>query len=325
MIYQGDEQLQNTTRLIKESVKKGSGFIDSFLKFSRHDVVEELLPLDLKDILDETYKIISNTFNKGIKIITNIQKPLPIKGDHLSLNQAFINLCNNAREAMTNGGEIKIEAKKHKKKVIVTISDTGCGMDKETLKNIYDPFFTTKDIGEGTGLGLSITHGIIEEHNGEISVSSQPGKGTVIKVSFPMVEEFDRIDSESPLRIRHREGKKILIVDDEPEVLEGFENMVRAIGYEVDLASNGIQAIEHYNSFKPDLVLLDWKMPEMDGVACAKKILENDPAARIVMVSGYQETEEDRIHADVKKNIKAFILKPCDLKELSNVIFRVLK
>jgi C4-dicarboxylate-specific signal transduction histidine kinase/pSer/pThr/pTyr-binding forkhead associated (FHA) protein len=325
MAYSGDEQLVKITKFINESVKKGSDFIDSLLTFSRHDAEKEMFLIDLKDVINEMYNIISNTFDKRIKILNKVEEPLPIKGDFLSLNQVFMNLCNNARDSMVNGGELTIEAKKMNKKVMVTISDTGCGMDEEALKNAFDPFYTTKDVGEGTGLGLSIAHGIVEDHNGDISVSSQPGKGTVFKVSFPKAKEFNQIGSESPLRIKHGGGEKVLIVDDELAVLEGLENMVKAIGYEVDLVSNGIQAIEHYRSFKPDLILMDWKMPNMDGAACAKKILEIDPAARIVMISGYEETEIDKIDNDLKNALKGFVLKPFDIKALSKVIFKVLK
>ena len=176
MAYSQDALLQKITRIINESVRKGSNFIDSLLKFSRQDVEKEMLPINLKDVLDEAYRIISNTFDHRIKIVTKIEDSLPMRGDHLSLNQVFINLCNNARDAMPGGGELTIEAKKDTEKVMVTISDTGCGMDEEIVKNIFDPFYTTKGIGEGTGLGLSITHGIIEEHTGTVSVSSQPNQ-----------------------------------------------------------------------------------------------------------------------------------------------------
>jgi len=325
MAYSQDGLLQKITGTINESVKKGSNFIDSLLKFSRQDIEKELLPLNLKDVLDETYKIISNTFDHRIKIVTKIEESLPIRGDHLSLNQVFINLCNNARDSMPGDGDLKIEAKKDTEKVMVTISDTGCGMDEETLKNIFDPFYTTKDIGEGTGLGLSITHGIIEEHNGTVSVSSQPNKGTTFTISFPIAEKFVQAKSESPLRIRRGKGEKVLIVDDEPDVLKGLENMVKSIGYEVDLARNGNNALEHYKTYKPDVVLLDWKMPIMDGVTCAKKILENDPAARIVIISGYQESAVDGIDTGLKTDIKDFVLKPFDINEISKVISKALQ
>jgi len=324
MVYSQDGQLQKIARAINESVAKGSDFIYSLLRFSRQEVEKENLPLDLKSVLDETYKIISNTFDKSIKIATKIEKPLPIKGDRLSLGQVFINLCNNARDSMPDGGELRIEAKKDKKAVVVTISDTGCGMDEETLKNIFDPFFTTKDVGEGTGLGLSITHGIIKENKGKISVSSQPGKGTIFRVAFPVAEKYEQIEPEAPQRIRHGKGEKILIVDDEPAVLEGLENMIKSIGYKVDSVSSGSQAIEHYKTHKPDVVLLDWKMPHMDGATCAKKILENDPAARIVIISGYQETAINKIDAGLKKTLKGLILKPCKLENLNKAILEAL-
>ncbi len=325
MAYSQDDLLQKITGTINESVKKGSNFIDSLLKFSRQDIEREMLPLNLKDVLDETYKIISNTFDHRIKIVTKIEESLPIRGDYLSLNQVFINLCNNARDSMPGGGDLKIEAKKDTKKVLVTISDTGSGMDDETLKNIFDPFYTTKDIGEGTGLGLSITHGIIEEHNGTVSVSSQPNKGTTFTISFPIAERFVQAESESPLKIRHGKGQKVLIVDDEPDVLKGLENMVKSIGYEVDSARSGNKALEHYKTYKPDVVLLDWKMPIMDGVTCAKKILENDPTARIVIISGYQESAADGIDTGLKINIKDFVLKPFDINEISKVISKALQ
>jgi len=324
MAYSQDGQLQKITRAINESVEKGSDFIYSLLRFSKQEVEKEIFPLDLKSVLDETYKIISNTFDKSIKITMKIEKPLPIKGDRLSLGQVFINLCDNARDSMPDGGELRIEAKKDKKAVVVTISDTGCGMDEETLKNIFDPFFTTKEVGEGTGLGLSITHGIIKEHKGKISVSSQPGKGTLFRVAFPVAEKYEQIKPESPQRIRHGKGEKILIVDDEPAVLEGLENMIKSIGYEVDSVSSGSQAIEHYKMHKPDVVLLDWKMPHMDGATCAKKIIEIDPAARIVIISGYQETATSKIDAGLKKTIKGLILKPCKVEKLNQAILEAL-
>ncbi|UCF73024.1 MAG: response regulator [Deltaproteobacteria bacterium] len=325
MAYRKDKQLQTVTRDVNESVKKGSDFVDSLLKFSRQEDEIEMLPLDLKDVLDETYKIISNTFDTRIRIVTKIEGPLPIRGDHSNLNQVFMNLCNNARDSMPDGGELRIKAKRDRQRVIVTISDTGCGIDGETLKNIFDPFYTTKDVGKGTGLGLSITHGIIEEHHGTISVSSQPGKGTVSKVTFPIAEEFDRIESEFPLKIARGKGQKVLIVDDEPGVLRSLGNMVKAIGYDVDSVRSGSQAIEHYKRQKPDLVLLDWRMPQMDGATCAKKILDNDRAARIVVISGYQDAAVNITDRGLKSGIKGLIIKPFDLKKLGGVISKALR
>ena len=325
MEYSKDKQLQAILRDINESVRSGADLIDSMLKFSRQAAEIKLIPLDLKDVLDETHKIMSNTFDTKIKIVTNIEGQLPIKGDYETLYQVFMNLCNNARESMPDGGVLMIEARKDKQKVVAAISDTGCGIDEETLKNIFDPFYTTKDVGEGTGLGLSLTHGIIKEHHGTISVSSRLGHGTVLKVSFPVAEEIDLIESEPPLKIRRGKGEKILIVDDEPKVLKSLGNMLEAIGYDVDLARNGDQAIKHYKEYKPDLVLLDWKMPNMDGATCAKKILDNDITARIIITTGYQETAINRIDVGLRDRLKAVILKPYDVSKLNEVILKALE
>jgi CheY-like chemotaxis protein len=226
---------------------------------------------------------------------------------------------------MPDGGELTMEAKRANEKVVVTISDTGCGIDEETLKNIFDPFYTTKDVGKGTGLGLSIAHGIIEDHHGTISVSSKPGEGTAFKVAFPAAEQFDRIESEFPLKITRGKGEKVLIVDDEPEVLRSLENMVKALGYKVESAGDADQAIERYKAHKPDLVLLDWKMPEMDGATCATRILKNNQAARIVVISGYHEAGVQVADAGLRDAIKGIIFKPFDLKKLSNTVVKALR
>ncbi len=324
MAYSQDEQVQKIAKVVNESVRKGADFIDSLLKFSRQDIERGMLPLNLEDVITETCKIIRNTFDQKIKINTKVDGALPIKGDHLSLNQAFINLCNNARDSMPDGGELTIEARTDRDEVVVTISDTGLGMDEETLKNIFDPFYTTKDVGQGTGLGLSITHGIIEEHNGAISVSSEPGKGTQFTVSFPVADKFDRIESKSPLKIRRGRGERVLVVDDEPEVLEGLRNMVKAIGYEVDSVSSGPEAIDHYKGHRPDVVIVDWKMANMDGATCAKKIVGIDPTARVILISGYQQSAEKEIEAGLTDIIKDFVIKPFDLKKLSEVLAKAL-
>ena len=324
MAYDQDERLQEITKIMHESVKKGADFIDSLLKFSRQDIERGMLPLDLEDVISETYRIISNTFDQKIKITTQVEGPLPIKGDQVSLNQVFINLCNNARDSMPEGGELTLAGKRVNDDIVVTIFDTGLGMDEDTVKKIFDPFYTTKDVGKGTGLGLSITHGIIEEHNGSISVSSKPGKGTRFTISFPLAEKFDRLESKSPLKIRRGSGETVLIVDDEPDVLEGLNNMVTAIGYEVITADGGIQAIDRFKKYKPDIVLMDWKMANMDGATAATKIVELDPHARVVLISGYQESAKSEIETRLKNVIKDFIIKPFDLKKLSEVVARAL-
>jgi nitrogen-specific signal transduction histidine kinase/CheY-like chemotaxis protein len=325
MAYGKEKQVQEIAGNVNESVKKGSEFIDSLLKFSRRGDENGKLAIDLRDVLEEIYRIISNTFDTRIRITTYIDEPLPLKGDFSGLSQAFMNICNNSRDSMPEGGDLTIEARKVDENAVVSITDTGSGIDKENIKRIFDPFYTTKEVGEGTGLGLSITHGIIKEHGGTISVSSQPGEKTVFKVSIPIAEEHGRVEPKPTLKLRRGKGERILIVDDEPNVLQSLENMLTTIGYASEAANSGRDAIDRYKMLKPDLVLLDWKMPQMDGKTCARKILEQDPDARIVMISGYQDVNIETAGEELQGAIKDFIIKPCDLNELSSIVAKVLK
>jgi len=324
MAFGSNKQVQEIAGSVNESVRKGSEFIDSLLKFSRRGGENGKLVVDLRDLLEEIYRIISNTFDTRIRVALHLEEALPVKGDFSDLSQAFMNICNNSRDSMPEGGDLTIEARREGEKIVVTVSDTGCGIDQENVKRIFDPFYTTKEVGEGTGLGLSITHGIIKEHGATISVSSQPGEGTVFTVFFPLAEEGDRSESKSSATLTRGNGERILIVDDEQNVLQSLENMLTSIGYELDTATSGSEAIERYERIHPDLVLLDWKMPNMDGHTCAKEILRHDPDARIVMISGYQDINIETAHSELQGLIKDYIIKPCNLKELSGVVDKAL-
>ncbi|MFW6147959.1 MAG: ATP-binding protein [Thermodesulfobacteriota bacterium] len=324
MAFGSNKQVQEIAGSVNESVRKGSEFIDSLLKFSRRGSENGKLVLDLSDVLEEIYRIISNTFGAKIRLAIHLEETLPLKGDFSDLSQAFMNICNNSRDAMPNGGELTIEAKREGRHIVTTVSDTGCGIEQENIKRIFDPFFTTKQVGEGTGLGLSITHGIIKEHGGTISVISKPGEGSVFTISLPIAEENQRTESKSSPPIKRGNGERILVVDDEPNVLQSFENLLLSIGYKVDTKTGGREVIEYYDRIRPDLVLLDWKMPYRDGHMCAKDILEHDPDARIVMISGYQDIDTE-IGSELQGRIKDYIIKPCDLNELSRIVDKALK
>ena len=140
MVYAQDKQIQEITNDVNESVRKGSEFIKSFLKFSRRDAKREMLPLDLKEVLEEIYRIISNTFDNKIRIAISIKGSIPVRGDFSNLSQAFMNICNNARDSMPDGGQLTIEAMSTGEEVVVTISDTGYGFDEATVNRIFDPF-----------------------------------------------------------------------------------------------------------------------------------------------------------------------------------------
>jgi CheY-like chemotaxis protein len=246
-----------------------------------------------------------------------------ISGTRSGLSQVFMNLCTNARDAMPDGGELRIEAKQNKGQVEISIADTGIGMDSETLEKCFDPFFTTKDTGKGTGLGLSTIYGIVKNHGGDIKVTSELNKGTTFLVSLPQhpaAEEEKRQEDITAVDTILGNGQKVLVVDDEIEVLKPMEDMLEGLGYSAASAESGKKAIAKYKAWQPDVVLMDRNMPEMDGTKCAQLIIDHDPDARIVLVSGYDEKGVDGLNEQEKLLIKNYLPKPIDMIKLSKIL-----
>jgi signal transduction histidine kinase/putative methionine-R-sulfoxide reductase with GAF domain len=324
MIYGENGEIKEVAKSIYDSVEKGVDLINNLLHFSKRGEKYQLTDLDLADVIVETYKIINRVFNKNISIKLNLDENLFVEGDHSLLSQVFMNLLTNARDAMPDGGTLSIEAKRVKDKVVAVVSDTGEGMDKETMEKIFDPFFTLKDVGTGTGLGLSTTHGIVEQHKGSISVSSELGKGSTFKIGLPFVKTVNLKKYKPEKEMVFGKGQKVLIVDDELPTLEALANMTTQLGYKAISVDKSIEALDSYTKWEPDIVLMDRSMPEMDGVTCIKRILEIEPKAKIVIVSGYEESGPDGIDESIRGVIKGYLNKPCGMRELSQTLSRVL-
>jgi CheY-like chemotaxis protein len=323
MLYQNDEKVIEIVKRINSSVQKGTKLVDGLLQFSRKQAKRGENIVDLAVVIDETYVLIRESFGKKINISAFTQKPLFIKGDASELAHALMNLCTNARDAMPDGGDLKIEAKARGNYVDVTISDTGMGMDQETAEKCFDPFFTQGDIGESTGMGLSTTYGIVKSHDGAIQVQSLLNKGSVFKLTFPrVIPSQEKTESEPPAQknrgksgLAHGEGKKVLVVDNEKELVNAMLRLLEFLDYHADSASNGLEAIEKYKSYQPDMVLMDINMPGMDGITCAEKIKDFDPDAKIAIISGYEENYG--IDVSKKSLIAGYLTKPISLKDLS--------
>jgi CheY-like chemotaxis protein len=283
-----------------------------------------MVHVDLADVIKQTYEIIARVLNRNIEIVLSLDKDLFVKGNKSLLSQVFMNLYSNANDAMPNGGKLTVEAKRKGNKVTAVVSDTGIGMDEKTVEKIFDPFFTLKEVGKGTGLGLSTVHGIVQEHKGEISVSSKPGKGANFRISFPYEEPGTSEKVEPAREIIPGRGEKVLIVDDEKLALDALTAICKKLGYEAIPVEKPLEALQNYSEWGPDVVLMDRGMPKMDGVTCARKIVEKDPDARIIMVSGYEESGPNGIDESTKRLIKGYITKPCGIGELSQAISRAL-
>jgi CheY-like chemotaxis protein len=273
----------------------------------------------------QVYEIVSRVFVKNIDIRLDVKRDLVVKGNPSLLSQVFMNLFTNARDAMPQGGRLNVEAKKVSGQVVVTVSDTGHGIDKETLGKIFDPFFTLKDVGQGTGLGLSTTHGIVEQHGGSITASSEPGKGTTFRISFPAIGPEKARKDKPPKPVLTGRGQKVLIVDDERPALEALANLTRHLGYNTISVDKPVEALRYYKEWSPDVVLMDRVMPDMDGSVCIEKIVEMDPQANIVIISGYNDTGPDGIDDKLKRLVKGYLTKPFKANELSDVISRALE
>jgi len=310
---------------INDGVEKGTRLVEGLMQFSHKQTQKEFQNINLSKVIQGIYQIISKSFDKKIVISMEIPELLPIMGDHAGMSQVFLNLSNNARDAMPEGGELRIKTRKEEDMVLITVSDTGCGMNAKTREKCFDPFFTTKEVNKGTGLGLSTTYGIVKDHGGEIHIDSVPGRGTTFQLYLPLSFPDKKAERESTLEIKRGEGKKILAVDDQPGMLKPMEEILEEFGYRVAAVTTGKEAIEKYRSWQPDIVLLDRNMPEMDGITCAEKILEQDPEAKIVILSGYEEHGPDGIHDKARSSIKGYLVKPIDMRKLSLFLSRLLQ
>ncbi|MCP4687341.1 MAG: PAS domain S-box protein [Desulfobacterales bacterium] len=324
LLHEDDEMLQKIAKRTESSVERGSRLITELMKFSRKEA-RTLQTLNLVEVIQETYHLVSKSFNKMIDIQLDAPATLLIMGDHVGLNQVFMNLCTNARDAMPRGGILHIQAWKEKGKARVNISDTGRGMDKDTREKCFDPFFTTKELGKGTGLGLSTTYGIVKDHVGNIYVYSEIDKGTTFKVFFPLAISDDQREEVETFDIIKGRGEKILVIDDEMEMLNSIILLLEKSNYSVFTAHDGRQGFEEYKTLWPDAVLLDRNMPKMDGAACAEHIMAFDPDARILMISGYEETGLEAIDEETRSMIKGYISKPLNIGELSQMLDGIFK
>ena len=324
MNYEDRSGLHEVADRINKSVKRGAGLVDGLLQFSRRQIANEFQKMDLVGVVQETYELIQKSFDKKITVRIDVPDVLPVRGDPAGLSQALMNLCTNARDAMPGGGEIHLKAERVRDQAEIMVSDTGHGMNRETVEKCFDPFFTTKPVGEGTGLGLSTTYGIIKSHDGVIRVQSDPNSGSTFYISLPLAETDEEIKTEKMPHIARGSGERILVIDDEEQILQAMEDLLNGINYRPILAKNGKEGLKKYEEFEPEAVLLDINMPVMDGFTFAEKLLDLDADAKIAFVSGYEMNGLDGLKDKVKESIRGYLTKPVDLATLSGFLEQVL-
>ena len=335
------EKFTESVRAINQAVDRGAALVRQILTFARKTEIE-YEPVNIGKVINELISMLRQTFPRVIDFEENIESDLPcIRADRTQVHQAILNLCLNSRDAMPKGGVITITARKisgEKVKerfplvdcneyVLVSVSDTGCGMDEETLKRIFDPFFTTKPKERGTGLGLSVVYGIMQAHKGFIDVESSVGQGTTFYLYFPVGYAIENVETKvaeevSPRIIRGNEV--ILLVEDEEFLLEMMKFLLQTNGYKVYSAKDGIEAIELYQKYHDeiDLVLSDLGLPKIMGRDVFMELKEINPKIKIIFASGYFEPEKKA--ELLSAGAKGFIQKPYVPDEVLKLIRHVL-
>ncbi|MHB8202151.1 MAG: PAS domain S-box protein [Desulfomonilaceae bacterium] len=316
---------------IYQAGKRGADLVKNLLTFSRK-VGTKYVAVNLNQEISQVQHLLSRTIPKTIKIDLHLSGDLEsIKADPSQVGQILMNLGVNARDAMPDGGTLTIETasvqldkeycSSHLEAmpgsyVLLTVSDTGQGMDKKTLSHIFEPFFSTKEVGKGTGLGLATVYGIVKQHDGHIICYSEPGHGTTFKIYLPAIRTEQDLEATTFEMAIPGGTETILLVDDEESIRELGAELLNSFGYKVMTAGNGKEALETYRVEKDRiaLILLDLIMPEMDGKKCLEEILQVDSNAKVIIASGYSE------HGPAKgimaAGAKGFIDKPFDMREL---------
>jgi PAS domain S-box-containing protein len=327
-----DEQSQEWLEILETNVKRGADLVKQVLSFSR-GIEGKRTNLKVGDLVSEIERITRQTFSKAIEIRTDFPKQnlWTVSGNATQLHQVLMNLCVNARDAMPEGGILEISAKNQwidthyarmnlEAKVgpylVITVSDTGIGIKREILDRIFEPFFTTKELGKGTGLGLASVLGIIKSHGGFVNVYSEVGKGTQFQVYLPVTaNEADCIPLEHHESLTGH-GEVILVVDDEDAIREITKNSLEAHGYNVLVASDGIEAIAMYTQHKNEIsvVLVDMMMPSMDGPTAIRVLQKINPQVKVIAVSGL--VSNHKMLELVGNSVKTFLPKPYTSNEL---------
>lgn len=335
-----DEELLEDIRQVKLAGQRASSLTQQLLAFSRKQVLRPKI-LDLNNVVEGVEKMLRRLIGEDINLQTTLDRELPkVKADPGQIEQIIVNLAVNARDAMPRGGALTIETSvaqidqayvsrkpvaRPGSYVMVSISDSGTGMDTPTLERIFEPFFTTKAAGKGTGLGLSTVYGIVKQSGGFIWVYSEVGLGTTFKIYLPLVDENSESTTREVTPVNLTGTETILMVEDDGFVRSLAQKCLERFGYRVLSAPSGIEALEilQDDPVSIDLLLTDVVMPGMSGRELALRIRPMHPNARVLYMSGY--TDEAVVNHGVVEPGTHFLQKPFNPMELGKKVREVLE
>ena len=321
------------------ATQRAADLVNQILTFSRQKKAERQ-PILLNHTVLEALKLLRASLPAGIRIQTELTDTPAVLANATAIHQVIMNLGTNAWHAMRpQAGLLKVDMRTMEadaefiklhpnlhpgRYVMLSVSDSGCGMDRTTLERVFDPFFTTKAIGEGTGLGLAVVHGIMRSHEGAVTVYSQPGEGTVFHLYFPALLAEPEVLSKECIPIPRGEGQHILFVDDEPPLASLGRLMLERLGYRVTVTISPLEAIAAVRD-QPgrfDLVITDLTMPVMDGTSLGRQLRLLDPRLKMILSTGYSgwlTTGKIR-----EMGFQELLEKPVNARALGEMVNRVL-
>ena len=335
---QGSPEYENIQEIYNAG-KRGGDLVKQILAFSRLSE-RKMIPVHVQQVLKEALKLSRSTIPANIRIDHKIQPDCAmVMADPTQLHQIAMNLITNAYHAVeSTGGAIAVSLRESHlatghsgpasiqpgRYALLTVSDTGCGIDPVLIDKIFDPYFTTKSKEKGTGLGLSVVYGIVREHGGDITVASRPGEGTTFSIFIPLMEKSLHTASRAEKETARRGNERILLVDDEPAIVRIEKQMLSRLGYNVTERTSSIDALETFQSSPHafDLIISDMTMPNMTGDRLARKAFEIRPDIPVVICTGFSESfNEEKAKA---MGIKGFLMKPVIQSELAKMVRGVL-
>jgi PAS domain S-box-containing protein len=324
---------------VRKAGERAATLTGQLLAFSRRQVLAPQV-LDLNVVVTSVQKMLRRLIGEDIELVAALDPGLEqVRADPGQIEQVILNLAVNARDAMPQGGKLTIETANVEldseyvqthalstsgPHVMLGVSDTGCGMDRETLSHVFEPFFTTKEQGKGTGLGLATVYGIVRQSGGNIWAYSEPGKGTTFKVYLPRVQETVAAASPEGREASPRGSETILVVEDDAAVRPLVRGVLLSKGYTVLEASRGDEALSVSESHRGPIELLvtDIVMPVMTGRDLAEQLLLRHPETKVLYMSGY--TNDAIVHHGVLKEGAAFLQKPFTPDALARKVREVL-
>jgi PAS domain S-box-containing protein len=329
---------QHALETIIQESRRGADLVQQILDFSRSAMMETEA-LSLVAVVREMLTLLRRTIPAHVRLATEMTShPCIVQADRTRIQQVLMNLALNAKDAMREGGELRIEVERvavapedepplpdmaRGAWACLTVSDSGTGMTEEVRDHLFEPFFTTKEEGQGTGLGLAQVYGIVRQHQGFIDVATAVGEGTTFTIYLPLVEDRDvQVTADTEATPMQGRGETVLVVEDAERLRRAITAGLESSGYRVITAANGREALETVSRHAVDLVLTDVVMPEMGGGALLQSLRTDDPHLKVIAMTGHVvETDVKGLQA---AGFADALPKPFSLEELTQLVREVL-